>query len=94
MATKMMGTIEGNEKYGWTKWGGGWYGYASHNKIRDEWACQACGEKQPEELKPYMFKLFDREYVRICAICKHISKAKRIKTYHVLIRVVRKTTYF
>lgn len=90
----MMGTPDGNQRYGWSKYSGGWYGYASHNHIKDEWACQACGEPQPESLKPFMFKIFPREYVRICATCLHVSKKKKIVKYTKLIRIVRKQRLF
>lgn len=77
---------------GWSKYLGGWYGYANHTKIREEWACQACGERQPESIRPFMFKIFHREYVRICPLCLHISKAKKITVYTKLVRIVRKST--
>lgn len=89
-----MGTPEGNEQYGWSKYSGGWYGYASHNKIHDEWTCQACGTTQPEDLKPFMFLHSHREYVRICAVCLHTAKRKKVKQYSVLIKIVRKTKLF
>ena len=65
--TKMM--------YGWTKWGG-----ASHGLVKeqlDEWYCQLCGEHQVVELPAYMFPLDDgnRNFIRICSICKKNTKA-------------------
>lgn len=59
------------QKYGWSKWGGANFGLVQKN-LTEEWSCQACGEKQTNELPPYMFEFVEREYVRICSKCHHI----------------------
>lgn len=58
-------------KFGWTKWGGANQGLVQKN-LTQEWNCQSCGEKQTDELPPYMFEFAEREYIRICSKCHHI----------------------
>lgn len=72
---------------GWSRWGG------SHDyQKRDEdegWSCQSCGEKQPAQLSPYLFPLYEGELMRICSLCQNTANKKNIKDFYALIRVTR-----
>jgi len=62
------------EKYGWSKWSGGFHGMVGNEQ---DWSCQACGKQQCKELPRYKLALensMTREYVSICSICKHVQK--------------------
>lgn len=61
-------------KYGWSKWGGPNQGIVQKN-LTEEWYCQACQEKQTDELPPYMFEYAEREFIRICSKC-HNTRMK------------------
>jgi hypothetical protein len=78
-------------KYGWSKWGGPNQGLVQKN-LTPEWFCQACQDKQPDELTPYMFEFVEREYIRICSKCHHIRIQYEIQPlqFNVLIEIVRK----
>ena len=64
-------------KHSWSKWGRTQTGL---EKREPEWSCQACGEKQPESIEPFLFKFANNEYLRICWECQ----------WKVLIRHIRK----
>ena len=74
--------------YGWSKWGGGNKGLVKESL--DEWACQACGEKQRRELPSYMLELWPREFVRICSKCKNIATKNKLKSFYELLEYVKK----
>jgi hypothetical protein len=73
--------------YGWTKW------YGANNNlftITQEWTCQACGEKQTNELPSYLIRIKDSEYARICSICLHVALEKKINNIFRLMKIMRK----
>lgn len=74
-------------KYGWSKHGGARYGM---EKDKQDWCCQACGKPQPAIAPQYMMPLdsYQREFARICSVCKHIQWQSRIDFYK-LIKLVR-----
>lgn len=76
----------------WTKWGGG-----RNNLIRSQaeptWACQACGEEQPQSLAGFMVKdEVSDEYTKLCAKCFRVSR-KINYSYRKTILLVRRS-YF
>ncbi len=86
-----MTTEWGKQKYGWSKYSGGFMGLV---KDENDWYCQACGEPQAKELPQYMLPIskMEREYVRICSVCKHIQLRHKIGKYNFvrIIQIVRK----
>jgi hypothetical protein len=66
--------------YGWSKYNGGMSGLV---KDEDDWFCQCCGEKQPKEFPQYMIPAdsLEREFFRICSVCKHIQLRNKIERY-------------
>lgn len=68
-------------KHSWSKWGRTQTGL---EKREPKWACQACGEIQPEVIEPFLFKFANNEYLRICWKCqwrvleRHIKKPIRL----------------
>lgn len=80
--TKMM--------YGWSKYGGG-----NHGLVKDQneiWYCQCCRVKCTREMPAYMFAFDDsnREFVRLCSTCSHLTKVADIHSYKDLVFAVRK----
>lgn len=78
----------GKVRYGWSKYGGPMYGIV---RSESEWICQACGDPQPHGVAEYVLPIdsMKRDYVRICAVCKHVQHRRRMTYYH-LIQLVRK----
>jgi hypothetical protein len=60
--------------YGWSKYGGVSMGLVQEN-LTPEWYCQACNDKQTDDLPPYMFEFTPREFIRICSVC-HFNRIK------------------
>lgn len=81
-------------KYGWSRWGGAMYGLV---KSEGEWVCQGCGKDQPVGVPQYYFPWDkeEREYVRLCSVCKHIQLSNKIPKYQVttLFTIIRKEFY-
>lgn len=75
--------------YGWSKYGGVNYGLVQKN-LEPIWSCQACGERQTEDLPPYMFEFAPREFVRICSKCHFKRLKENIDAFEDLITLVRK----
>lgn len=75
--------------YGWTKWGGAREGLVKEDL--EEWYCQCCGEKQIKVLPSYMFPVdeFERDFIRICTVCKARSIAKKLRKFEELLRLLR-----
>jgi len=72
--------------YGWTKW------YGANNNlfiITPEWYCQACQNKQTQELPSYLIRIQAQEYARICSICLNIALEKKINNIFKLMKLVR-----
>lgn len=80
--------------YGWTKWGGANRGMAMEEL--DTWCCQACGRQQLKHLPQYYIPIdkWDRDYVRVCALCKHVYLLKRLTRVQDLFRWVKKPPTF
>ena len=72
--------------YGWSKWGGGNKGLVRENP--DVWYCQGCTDLQRKELPSYNVESSPREFVRVCAKCKHAMIANKIRSYLKLIGLV------
>lgn len=81
--------IFNRQRYGWTKYDGGFSGL---EKEKGLWFCQACGQQQPEEVPRYLMPAISgieaREWVSICSVCKHKLGKRRI-SYQKLIRIIR-----
>ena len=81
----------GKIRYGWSKFGGGFFGMV---KNEGDWFCQACGQKQPEEFPQYMIPTDknERDFIRICSVCKHIQIKHKLSKYSYIriIKIVRK----
>jgi hypothetical protein len=75
--------------YGWTKWGGSRGGFVKEEL--DEWFCQVCGERQVQCLPSYMIPVdgMDRDFVRVCTLCKAKAKIEHIKSVGRLLGLVR-----
>lgn len=80
--------MKGHKTGGWTKYGGGRYGI-DKTKLNKSWACQACGKKQPKELKPFLFMFSKGEYLRFCNTCFAISRTGLV--FRQIIKIVRRT---
>lgn len=78
-----------HKMYGWTKWGGAREGMFKEDL--EEWYCQACGEKQIRILPCYMFPTDDteREFVRVCTLCKAKSVIEHLSKWQELMRLLR-----
>ena len=74
--------------YGWSRWGGGNQGLVKEEL--DEWYCQNCGEIQKKGLPSYMVETAEREFVRVCAKCKHKMVENRLKDYWGLMNYTRR----
>jgi hypothetical protein len=78
-------------RYGWSKFGGGFFGLVKNEGI---WICQACGEEQTDDLPQYYIAMdkSEREFVRICSICKHVQLKYKLGRYNYtrIIQIVRK----
>ena len=76
--------------YGWSKWGGSHSGLVQE-ELTEEWHCQACGEKETNELPPFMYEYAPREYIRICSKCQNILLQKEIQPqqFDTLVSIVR-----
>lgn len=73
--------------YGWTKWGGARSGLVKEDL--DVWYCQVCGREQIKILPCYMLPLDgEREYVRICTLCKAKSIMKKLSKWEELLRLM------
>lgn len=75
------------QMYGWSKWGGGNHGLVKEEL--NEWYCQNCGELQKRGLPSYMVESATREFLRVCAGCKHEMVVKNLKTYWQLMKSTR-----
>jgi hypothetical protein len=74
--------------YGWTKW------YGANNNlfvITPEWYCQACSQRQTNELPSYLIRIQDQEYARICSVCLHVAIKWKINNIYTLMRLVKQT---
>lgn len=72
--------------YGWTKW------YGANNNLfvlTTEWYCQACNEKQTNELPSYLIRIENQEYGRICSVCLHTALQRHINNIFDLMSVVK-----
>lgn len=76
--------------YGWSKWGGGNHGLVKEDL--EEWYCQNCGEKQRRELPSYMVEVAERDFVRVCARCKHEMVVRKIRDYWKLMQTTRESS--
>lgn len=76
-------------KQTWTKWGGGGYGLLKESL--DEWYCQVCSEKQVRVLPSYMLPMDEtqRDFIRICSLCKAKATIKRVTLCWELIKIVK-----
>jgi len=68
--------------FGWSKWGGANRGVFTLLPS-DEWWCQACGQKQTRNMPAYMIPmdLFNRDFVKVCTLCRYKIIIKKIKTF-------------
>ena len=64
--------FKGMKTGGWTKYGGPSLGMRKE-KIVGRWCCQACGEEVPAELKPFLFKIYKNEFLRLCNNCMSLA---------------------
>ncbi len=84
--------LKGRRTGKWTKYGGAVHGLVKE-RIKGEWSCQMCAETMPMELKPFLFELYDRDYIRICNGCQHLvgkkKEATSILTFRRIIKIVR-----
>lgn len=74
--------------YGWSKWGGGNKGLVRENL--EEWYCQSCAQKQRRELPSYMVEVANRDFVRVCARCRHKMLIDNLKDFWDLLSVIEK----
>lgn len=67
--------------YGWSKWGGARKGVVREEL--DEWSCQLCGDRFSKNVPCYFLPedKFQREYFRVCSLCKRISIARGVPTF-------------
>lgn len=88
-----MGTIITRKMYGWTKYGGGRKGTVQEEL--DEWVCQSCGEKHTKELPYYILPMdsLEREFVKVCSVCKYVSEVAKVREYYDLIKITRDQAY-
>lgn len=78
----------GNTKKSWSKYGG--IGSKLLN-LKDEWHCQACAEKMPRAIDPFLVP-FDvegiaKEYLRVCPACYNKVKNKHFTFYELVVTV-------
>lgn len=74
--------------YSWSKWGGVNYGLVQKTKTAD-WTCQACGQKQTDQLPSYMFEFLPDEFIRICSHCQYVKNTREIDSLSALLDLVR-----
>lgn len=74
-------------KYGWSKWGGGNHGLVKEEL--DTWYCQSCAEEQKKGLPSYMIESATREFMRVCAKCKHRMVENNLRSYWKLLGLLR-----
>lgn len=78
------------QMYGWTKWGGPNMGLVKEEL--DEWYCQVCSSRQTRALPAYMIPLdkSERDFVRVCSLCKNKQLVAEVEDFYSLINKVRK----
>lgn len=85
--------LKGKKSGKWSKYGGAIGGLVKE-KIKDDWWCQTCGEKQPKEFKPFLFEYYPGDFIRLCNPCfnlaSHVS-GDPVNVYRRVVKVVRKT---
>lgn len=75
-----------NIKFSWTKWGRTNTGTEKRDPV---WFCQSCNQQQPDGIDPFLFKIGDNEYIRICHSCQNNKVTLEITTLTALIIVCR-----
>ena len=74
---------------GWTKWGGARHGFET---VTPEWYCQACTEKQTDQLPSYLIRLDTEQFARICSKCFHEAILRKINNIFDLISFLDRVT--
>jgi len=91
MAEKSSSKAFNTMRYGWSKFGGGFFGLV---KNEGKWFCQACGGEQTDDLPQYYIPMdkTEREFARVCSLCKHIQFKYKLGRYNYvrIIQIVRK----
>lgn len=80
--------------YGWSKYGG-----ASEGLVKEEldiWHCQSCTKEQSKHMPQYMIPLDqdEREYARVCTVCKKTALIKKAMFFHELTKHTRKKSIY
>lgn len=91
MADKLKKSIKiTKQMYGWSKYGGSNHGLVQEEL--DEWTCQACARRQTKSLAAYMVPMdeYERDFVRVCALCKSLQLKEDLKDIFEIIHKVRK----
>lgn len=70
----------------WSKYGDG---TAWKEPEEQEWNCQSCGTKQFAFMPSGKMTLDTGEQLRVCALCKHVSRLRDILDIGELIELVR-----
>lgn len=77
----------------WSKYGGAVYGMVKE-KIKGEWICQSCAQPQPEELKPFLYEIYEGDFIRICNLCMSIARSvsaeQSIVYYRKVVKIVKR----
>ena len=76
--------------YSWSKYEDNRNG--TYKNESDIWYCQACRIEMPKSIPSYLIPLDElgRDFVRVCPKCQHISFSRKIVSYSILVKVVRK----
>lgn len=71
--------------FGWSKYGGARKGLYKENL--DEWWCQICSSHHTGAAPSYFIPEdeYQREYMRICSICKATSRKMGFTTYDAMV---------
>lgn len=80
--------LKGKKIGKWTKYGGAISGVVKE-AIKQDWYCQTCGQKQPIELKPFLYEIFSGEYIRLCNKCIKVSFT--VRSHIRITQIVRKS---
>ena len=60
--------LRGKKSGKWTKWGGYIHGLVKET-TNTPWYCQACGGENPPEFKPFLYEIYNGDFVRMCNSC-------------------------
>lgn len=81
--------LRGKKSGKWSKYGQPKYGLVKE-AIDGEWCCQACGKTIPATLKPFLYEIFEDEYIRVCNVCMYMSaKISKEQSFLIIRRVIR-----